>query len=105
MLRFLPKEKREAAAWRIIDNVFGFTEIDFSFIRTVKPNRREKRQLKEWLRVLKNEHDTTIAAGNEAVHLKSVILTTLILSQIKKYENPYQNRIRGTFAYDSLSET
>ncbi len=104
-LRFLPVKRREAEARRIIYNVFGFSELDFYFIRTVEPNRREKKQLKQWMQVLKNEQNDRFENANKLLKVKSALLTTLIINQITKNEKFNQSHLRGTFAYDSLSQT
>lgn len=59
-LRFLPVKRREAEARRIIYNVFGFSELDFYFIRTVEPNRREKNNSNNGCKCLKTNKTTDL---------------------------------------------
>ncbi len=127
LLNFLPEEKREAEAWRLIYNVFGFTELDFQFIRTVEPNRREKKQMREYIlklqetesakktkesrvpresRVSIASRESRVSRESTASISKKFILTAFIINHIIKYENKNLCCLHdGTFAYDCLSQT
>ena len=46
---FLAPEKRETTSKWVIEKISGLTDLDFTIIRTVELNRREKKELKMWV--------------------------------------------------------
>ena len=99
---FLAPEKREAVAKWVIEKISGLTDQDFTIIRTVKLNRREKKELTIWITYFKKQQiakkailkqkakpfcPTTIHIATSTVQTPTVIVTYLL-------SNHFINRLK-----------